>query len=575
MSHLFRRHSNILCFFCQTPVSSLPKDIRNFKCPTCACWNKYDANGEIISDEPAMYDENLNKDSFAKRASPRRDRFPTSYGPGPFCHTCQTNQMLLMNLLSSYLPPPEHPDYAQRLEMFPEYKESLHMRYPPVCESCMPGVEDEIRRKDQMARAKALGASLRNSRGKENKRRVPGKGRVREKETTEFYWWKIRGGLWFTTSTVSFMFNATAALGYRPFYLLGSIQPVLPLFVLLTIFWTVWDPTYASFRRAQKQGRDVRVIGKKEYIVLQMIVWSTRLLTSVLFWLWWYSPENNHFELYDPSSQLARIYFSTITTIELTAQGLSFSCLRLKHPPTVRLIDTRTHLSTPSRSSTPYSSGSMSHGETSLTSQPSTSICSTPIEPDFSVLSLSSKPVMTHKKPVFGLPSLLSNLPTQKGQEHGHHDIDIDPNDGDGDDENAMDWTPTDPRIATRRKRKNGQLRDDVYLRPPKFFAPEQPTGLESLFARTSIDDDVMMLDGQEDSGGGRLFFRKVGRYFKRWSLICATVIVPVLVAVLVRRAWNLDINITSLQKEPQVVVRMSSPSPFPLDCRVEVDEFA
>lgn len=123
MSHLFRRHSNILCFFCQTPVSSLPKDIRNFKCPTCACWNKYDANGEIISDEPAMYDENLNKDSFAKRgtfrsvclktqltfiaASPRRDRFPTSYGPGPFCHTCQTNQMLLMNLLSSYLPPPE------------------------------------------------------------------------------------------------------------------------------------------------------------------------------------------------------------------------------------------------------------------------------------------------------------------------------------------------------------------------------------------------------------------------------------------------------------------------------------
>lgn len=182
---------------------------------------------------------------------------------------------------------------------------------------------------------------------------------------------------------------------------------------------------------------------------------------------------------------------------------------------------------------------------------------------------------MTHKKPVFGLPSLLSNLPTQKGQEHGHQDIDIDPNDGDGDDENAMDWTPTDPRIAARRKRKNGQLRDDVYLRPPKFFAPEQPTGLESLFARTSIDDDVMMLDGQDDSGGGRSFFRKVGRYFKRWSLICATVIVPVLVAVLVRRAWNLDINITSLQKEPQVVVRMSSPSPFPLDCRVEVDEFA
>lgn len=128
MSKLFRRHSNILCFFCQTPVSPFPKNPRNFKCPTCSCWNRYDVNGEILSDEPAMHDETLNKNSFAKRgmyeilmgedtlqilrvwfriASPRIDRFPTSYGPGPFCHTCQTNQMLIVNLLSSYLPPPE------------------------------------------------------------------------------------------------------------------------------------------------------------------------------------------------------------------------------------------------------------------------------------------------------------------------------------------------------------------------------------------------------------------------------------------------------------------------------------
>jgi hypothetical protein len=72
----------------------------------------------------------------------------------------------------------------------------------------MPGVEDEIRKKDQMARAKALGASLKNSKGKENRRRVPGKGKIREKET-EFYWWKVRGGLWFTTSVISLVFNAT------------------------------------------------------------------------------------------------------------------------------------------------------------------------------------------------------------------------------------------------------------------------------------------------------------------------------------------------------------------------------
>lgn len=48
-----------------------------------------------------------------------------------------------------------------------------------------------------------------------------------------------------------------------------------------------------------------------------MIIWSTRLLTSTLFWLRWRNPRNDYFELYDPSSQLAHIYFSTVTAIEI------------------------------------------------------------------------------------------------------------------------------------------------------------------------------------------------------------------------------------------------------------------
>lgn len=167
--------------------------------------------------------------------------------------------------------------------MLPEYRESLHMRYPPVCENCMPVVEDEIRKKDQMARAKALGAWLKDSKGKETQRRVSGAGKEREKETVELYWWKIRGGLWLATSILSLMFNVSgrcqaacersasysiqAALGYRPFFFLGVLQPIFPLFVFVSILWTVWDRTYASFRRARRQGRDVRVIGKREYIV--------------------------------------------------------------------------------------------------------------------------------------------------------------------------------------------------------------------------------------------------------------------------------------------------------------------
>lgn len=124
MSKLFRRNSTVSCFFCNSSITPLPRNPRSFRCPHCDCWNRYDTSGEIISDEPSMHDENLNAKSFAKRgtlnytcmlwhvnqvqvASPRKDRLPTMYSSTLFCHTCQTNQMLLANLLSNYLPPPD------------------------------------------------------------------------------------------------------------------------------------------------------------------------------------------------------------------------------------------------------------------------------------------------------------------------------------------------------------------------------------------------------------------------------------------------------------------------------------
>lgn len=127
MSGLLRRPTKVICFFCQSEVQ--PRDPRSFRCSQCSCWNRYDARGEIVSDEPAMHDESMNTRSFAKRgettplytyypfdrlvsvvsitASPRKDRFLPTYGPVIFCHTCQTNQMLISNLLSNYLPPPD------------------------------------------------------------------------------------------------------------------------------------------------------------------------------------------------------------------------------------------------------------------------------------------------------------------------------------------------------------------------------------------------------------------------------------------------------------------------------------
>lgn len=182
----------------------------------------------------------------------------------------------------------QHPDYAQRLEKLPEYRESLHVRYPPVCVNCMPAVEEEIRKKDHMARTKALGGWLNDSRGKEKQRQVTGSSREREKLQTHLFLWRLRGFLWFITLAVAVVAHSSGAPthSHRSSFtiisdfshvavvlklhfpdVLGHVRQALPLIALCSLFWTAWDPTYYSFRKARIQGRDLRVRGKKYYIV--------------------------------------------------------------------------------------------------------------------------------------------------------------------------------------------------------------------------------------------------------------------------------------------------------------------
>ncbi len=78
--------SKVHCFYCNQTLSSRPANPRAFQCPHCECWNRYHKNGgrsaeakptlnillnpfcqEIMSDEPAMHEESLNRTSFAKR----------------------------------------------------------------------------------------------------------------------------------------------------------------------------------------------------------------------------------------------------------------------------------------------------------------------------------------------------------------------------------------------------------------------------------------------------------------------------------------------------------------------------
>jgi hypothetical protein len=55
-----------------------------------------------------------------------------------------------------------------------------------------------------------------------------------------------------------------------------------------------------------------------------------------------------------------------------------------------------------------------------------------------------------------------------------------------------MDWTPTNPSPSSSRVKSAKNNDDDgSWLRRQKFFPPEQPTGLEGLFAKTlRVDED-------------------------------------------------------------------------------------
>jgi hypothetical protein len=157
------------------------------------------------------------------------------------------------------------------------------MRYPPVCADCQPAVEEEIRRKDAMARTQALGGWLHQTKGKARQRQAS----LTKQETDnlgEMLAWRIRGGCWAVTAMACTFGNAagsyvshrrpslsehthTAALGYKPFSSLSFMLPGLPLLALVSIFWAAWDPIYSSYRSARIQGRDVRVRGKTKHIV--------------------------------------------------------------------------------------------------------------------------------------------------------------------------------------------------------------------------------------------------------------------------------------------------------------------
>ncbi|OBZ79704.1 hypothetical protein A0H81_00999 [Grifola frondosa] len=431
-----------------------------------------------------MHDEKLNTRSFARRASPRKDRLPPTYESGLFCHTCQTNQMLLTNLLSNYLPPPDDPEYMRRVQMLPEYQRSVETRYPPVCAECLPTVEDEIRKRDHMARTRALGRILGESRGSVRRRRVPTTQQQKDKLDKELTMWRARGYLWFGSLLCTMVGYLIVACGYNITRVPTMLRPLIPA-------------------RAQFQGRAVRIRGKKEYSILQLVAWFPGVLLPLF----------------------SLIYCSASLGLELMILIRSCIVLRLQQPPAVRLT------------------GAKSREQISPTPSVASSRAVTPAEPDFlASLSLSSKPVLPPPmatNPIFGHPSLPLVVPSSTTSPPSTGPIressvtmDIE-DDDDIRDPDAMDWSPIKPP-SPENARSTAMREDESWLRPQRFFAPEEPTGLENLFART-----IRLADTSEQgTQGGRARSSSQRRFAWSWQWAVMLCIVPIVGVSY--KAWEL-----------------------------------
>jgi len=442
------------------------------------------------------------------------------YGKGLFCHTCQTNQMLLSNLLSNYLPPPADPEYNQRLAVLPEYRESIETRYPPVCANCLPAVEEEIRRRDHVARTSALGGFLKESKGQARQRKISA-NQSKEKLDRSLVIWRVRGILWFTTLIAMNAFYVANVVGYDALQLPSSLLVAFPVFIFVSIFWTAWDPTYAVVKRDQLQGRAVRQRGKTLYNLLQFLAWLSRLSAAMTLVLVRYRSD------LDFVAELINKRPGPYAIVSLLFEGavlaVSIYFLGVQRAPQVRLLESSSQL--PSRMSVPPSAP---------TSRSGTPVAS---EPDvFASLTLSNKPVVSglSSNPIFGLPSLSQANPAPAlGQENGDA-MDADVNDAEEEEEeerdpNAMDWTPATPARAKGKQRANGVMNDDgSWLRPQRFFAPEEPTGLENLFARTIklADNDDGAKGQRRGMGKGRS--RKIPGVWMRIG-ICAVLLIPLI----------------------------------------------
>ncbi|KAJ1663958.1 hypothetical protein IW140_004479 [Coemansia sp. RSA 1813] len=156
----FSGHTTVSCWFCHETTKLAPTaDTHDWFCTQCKNYNTLDAAGNIVDTRAEMYRE-------APATTPRRIPGTNEIGDTAdqvFCSTCQRSQELVCQILASYLPDEDDPEYARRVESADEYVQSLKRRYPVVCRSCQVRVDQRLQMQAQWMYRRELAGALARS----------------------------------------------------------------------------------------------------------------------------------------------------------------------------------------------------------------------------------------------------------------------------------------------------------------------------------------------------------------------------------------------------------------------------
>ncbi|KAG5438968.1 hypothetical protein PCANB_002298 [Pneumocystis canis] len=483
------------CFYCNIFLPK--KELKNNKewiCPKCQEKNYLDDKGNII-DVPSHIVNAKNHSNIRYTTSSSK-----SIESSPFCQTCIKNHSFIVNVLASYLPPEDDPDYRVYLFALPSYRAFLEEQYPMVCDLCSSRVQEHLARKNYIAKSNALGGWLLNSKKTCS---------LKHTQSRLFLWirlfiWGLRGMGWWT---VTFSIILYYILGFFvPDIFLKSASQITPfwnikdfsqclLFVRKLILWGIfvilWDYTWVS----QISKPNYRVSGKTCYYICQAFIHIIRAGAEFII------SERISDALIYSEINLA-LFFISLTHLILT-----FKCIYLVPPVSISLYDSNSRqisAELKQRSNTKFQPIKKTFNDKHDENLPHPLFinhelkeqqCDKNLSDDFMQLDppeplplrMDSKNIDTYDNSSFNLPQGMriphppSKIFSCFNTQQSNKSINSQKN-------NYFSQPKTNLF-------KIDQKETDNEIAPQRFFAPEQPTGLETIFSPAlRLDDEPLIV---------------------------------------------------------------------------------